>query len=640
MPLAGQSTPPARPQAPPQAPPIFRAGTEVVRLDVSVLDRNRAPVRGLTAGDFTLLEDGHAQTVAALSEVTVPEGYAKPPVWAKAAASDIASNDIGDKRLFAIVFDGLGPRATTNPAAPGGGRGGQGGGAGQRPDNGLAEAVAGIARSIIARLGPGDMAAIIGGGCIQPFTDDRDRLNAVLDTLRPGGGGACTPFVARRDQGRTHPVLRDLAEYLAVVPQRRKAIIYIGTGAGLNAGGGGRGGGLRGGTAGDERDDLTATLRFAQLANVNIYPINPYVLGPSGPAGRLDTLRTLAQATGGFAILDSARYDDDLSQVFAENGSYYILGYQPPHAAADGRFHRLTIRVNGRPDLLVRARDEWFRARPAAGTPAEAARPSADTASRLDGLLPDLDVTFDASILPFAQAGAAKTGVAIVTELTEPVAPGVARVVQRMDLKILAYAEGGALAGSASGSASLDLVPSEESRIHYALLSHLDLAPGRYTLRLVAQNPATDKVGSAELPVTVPDFANEAVSLSGLALALSSAASTRSFGTLEPLVPVVPTALRTFLANDRVSAFARVYEGGEEPRSPATLSARVLDAAGRVALDASRPLAPADFGDGRAADFRVDLPLSRLAPGPYLFTVEATRGARRSPTRDIVFTIR
>ena len=103
--VAARQTPPA--QDPRQTPPVFRAGTDVVRLDVSVLDKNRRPVRGLKAADFALLEDGKPQKILLLSEVTVPEGYATPPVWAKAALPDVASNDVGDKRLFAIVFDGV-----------------------------------------------------------------------------------------------------------------------------------------------------------------------------------------------------------------------------------------------------------------------------------------------------------------------------------------------------------------------------------------------------------------------------------------------------------------------------------------------------------------------------------------------------
>lgn len=39
----------------------FRAAVDLVQLDVSVLDRDRRPVRGLTAADFTILENGRAR---------------------------------------------------------------------------------------------------------------------------------------------------------------------------------------------------------------------------------------------------------------------------------------------------------------------------------------------------------------------------------------------------------------------------------------------------------------------------------------------------------------------------------------------------------------------------------------------------
>jgi hypothetical protein len=42
---------PAGQQLPPAQPPTFRTGVDAVQLDVSVLDRQRRPVRGLTASD-------------------------------------------------------------------------------------------------------------------------------------------------------------------------------------------------------------------------------------------------------------------------------------------------------------------------------------------------------------------------------------------------------------------------------------------------------------------------------------------------------------------------------------------------------------------------------------------------------------
>ena len=43
----------------PQAQPAFRSGVDLVQVDVSVLDRDRQPVMGLTAAEFTVREDGN-----------------------------------------------------------------------------------------------------------------------------------------------------------------------------------------------------------------------------------------------------------------------------------------------------------------------------------------------------------------------------------------------------------------------------------------------------------------------------------------------------------------------------------------------------------------------------------------------------
>ena len=98
--LAQRATPPQDPQ---QQPPVFRGRTDVVQLDVSVTDKHRKPVRGLQASDFTIREDGQLQNIVTVSEVSVPDEFVTMPVWHKAAPADVASNEVGDKRLFAII---------------------------------------------------------------------------------------------------------------------------------------------------------------------------------------------------------------------------------------------------------------------------------------------------------------------------------------------------------------------------------------------------------------------------------------------------------------------------------------------------------------------------------------------------------
>src|ERR1700750_813383 len=53
----------------PQGPPIFRAGTNIVRVDATVIDRHGNPVPSLTAEDFEIREDGILQTISSFKFV-------------------------------------------------------------------------------------------------------------------------------------------------------------------------------------------------------------------------------------------------------------------------------------------------------------------------------------------------------------------------------------------------------------------------------------------------------------------------------------------------------------------------------------------------------------------------------------------
>jgi VWFA-related protein len=100
--------------------------------------------------------------------------------------------------------------------------------------------------------------------------------------------------------------------------------------------------------------------------------------GPSAEARRLstrvDVLRTLAEGTGGLAVVNTNDLKAGAARIVADLSSYYLLGYQSTNSGLDGRWRTIAVRVK-RPGVNVRAR-KGYRAL----TQAEAAAMSAAAA--------------------------------------------------------------------------------------------------------------------------------------------------------------------------------------------------------------------------------------------------------------------
>ncbi len=127
----------------------------------------------------------------------------------------------------------------------------------------------------------------------------------------------------------------------------------------------------------------------ANRGNATFYTIDPRGLTvfdtPMGPAppppihidaamlqNRLDSIRTLAEATDGIAVINSNDLDGGLKRVSDDLSSYYLLGYYSTNGRPDGRFHNIKVRVK-RPGVAVRARKGYRAATAAEVTAARAA---------------------------------------------------------------------------------------------------------------------------------------------------------------------------------------------------------------------------------------------------------------------------
>ncbi len=100
---------PQNPGTPQQQTPVFRTDVDVIRLDVSVLDKDRRPVRGLKAEDFTVYEDGKLQRLVAVSEIDAVVNDPVPSAWMRFVPRDVSMNDLADQagegRIVAVVMD-------------------------------------------------------------------------------------------------------------------------------------------------------------------------------------------------------------------------------------------------------------------------------------------------------------------------------------------------------------------------------------------------------------------------------------------------------------------------------------------------------------------------------------------------------
>src|SRR5215208_8235619 len=85
--------------------PTFRSGIDVVQMDVSVLDKDHRPVRGLTAADFTIIERGQPQPIVAFTAIDVPPPLERQAGWMRDAPRDVVSNALDNRRLVTIVMD-------------------------------------------------------------------------------------------------------------------------------------------------------------------------------------------------------------------------------------------------------------------------------------------------------------------------------------------------------------------------------------------------------------------------------------------------------------------------------------------------------------------------------------------------------
>lgn len=645
----------------------FQTGVNVVQVDVSVLDKDRKPLRGLTDADFTIREDGKPRPIVAFVPVDLAEREASPAraSWMRDVSPDVTTNDVRPEgRLVVIMFDW----------------------SIRLEDQVLARR---IATAAVDALGPDDLAAVVfssafaNGGTPQNFTADRARLLAAIN--RPFAvaliNAPVGPFHDPRNKNNVMiddpegyetgdclcrvcvpETIARVADAVRDVRGRRKTLLFIGTyfrsfenlqgPVTLQGGSGGfllgaRGTFVRPGVCSAPlKDARNKMVQATSLANLTIHALDPVGLETEGnsPVGgsivgqleRRDDLAVLADLTGGRTVLNTSAPEEHVPAIFAESQSYYLLGFAPADGNANGRFHKIEVKVN-RPGASVRTRAGYYagETRPADRKPT-AVSPGA--AAALDGVLPRTDVPLSVSVAPFAMPGKAESAVVIVLGVRQEVPTD--RSDRSGPVKVLAAAfdRNGRSIQSEEQTVAVTWHPDAAGNSSYEVVSRLALKPGRYEVR-VAVETAASRRASVFTFVDVPDFEQQPLSLSGIVLAVSPSVPSAPPDAFTNVLPVVPTARRDLARTDRATAFARVYQNAKNVALPATLTARIVDTSDRLVLSEVKSLTAEGFVGNRGADYRLDLPVERLEGGEYLLTIETAQG-KYTARRGMRFTVR
>jgi Ca-activated chloride channel family protein len=106
---------------------------------------------------------------------------------------------------------------------------------------------------------------------------------------------------------------------------------------------------------------LSETVDLLKASNVTVYAIGLIENTGSYRGQMQQTLRRLAETTGGQAFFPTAMKDVEnaYEKVLAEIKGQYHLGYQSANAATDGAWRKVEIKVR-RPGVRIRSRQGYF----------------------------------------------------------------------------------------------------------------------------------------------------------------------------------------------------------------------------------------------------------------------------------------
>ena len=636
---------------------VFRTGSELVLVNVTVRDKNGNFVQGLKADDFTILEDNKPQKVVSFDVENVdavpasdvaqakPLPDAAPASPGPTAAAD-ASKQFKDRRLIVLFFDL----------------------SAMEPDE-IDHAVTSAEHYVDTQMAPADLVSIVSLGSSllvnQDFTADHALLKKQLEQFNSGSGQGFEegttgttegtpdtgqPFTADDTEynifntDRRLEALRSVAEKLSHV-QQKKSLIYFSSGMDR--------------TGIENQSELRAAVNAAVRSNLAIYTMdmrglqalvaggeaqNASLRGVSAYSGQStinalnsnfttqETLVTLASDTGGRAFLDSNDFSKIFKGVQQDTSTYYLIGYHSTNSARDGRYRRIVVKLN-QPGMKIDYRRGYY-------APADYQHSTKDDKERQ--LEEELASEMPATDLPLY------LGVAFFRLEGNKFFVPISLVVPGSQIPFVRSSD--------RDKATLDVIGMVLDSEHHPLNrirdtvklavstsaevqkknvqydTGMSLLSGKYHLKFVVRENQTGRMGSFETDISVPDLKTQPLKMSSIVLA-SQTEPVKKSANLNPLVrdghEIIPNITHVFSAAQHLFFYYEVYDPARpvaaESARPGTdrsgirLLSNVEFFQGKVKSYESSLVTLTDLNarERKAAVFQLDVPLTSLKPGFY-----------------------
>jgi len=647
----------------------FSTTSNLVIVDVTVKDKAGNIIDNLGKGDFTVLEDGKPQKIEVFEQQKIATEPEPPPPAPELGSvhelpenpkTSIAAEAPGtvqyhDKRLLVLYFD------FSNMGVP---------------DELRAQEAA--LKFIDTQMTASDVIAILLNTSTvkvkTDFTADRDQLKDIVRNLPIGelsdlaemaddgsddNEDTCAAFVADETEfniyntDRKLAAIEDAVRMLAALPEK-KVLIYI-TG-GISK------------TGMENQAQLEASINAAVKANVAIYPIDARGLMADPPGGGAskgatrgngvytgsaynsqrasinnsqETLASLAADTGGKAFLDSNDLSAGIAQAQKEFRSYYILGYYTTNTAEDGKFRKITVKLNSNTSAKLDFRQGYYASKVWGKFNGRDKEQQLQQALAAGDPMTELPLAIEVDYFRISPT-------AYFVPVAVKVPGSVLELAQKHHLAETEFDfigniidERKNLVGQVRDfiKVKLDAADAQKlSRRSFNYDAGFTLAPGKYRMKFLVREDHSGKMGTFDTRFVVPDLAADSMLLKTSSVIWSSQReplkaavgvadkTTKKVASVNPLVvggeKIVPNITKVFRRSQNMYVSFDVYDAAPDPADPrarkVAVSMSLFNAKGAKAFEAGPVNATEQIATRpNAVPVQLQVPLKGLAPGRY-----------------------